>query len=377
MRQRMRTHLNYELFLLAIFGGAAVSAAFVFDVASQERSLSGRELFEMNCASCHGMDGAGRSQQEVGFDIPLPDFRDCVFASREPNGDWASIIHEGGPRRAFNRMMPAFGDALSEEEIDQILVHVRTFCTDQRWPRGELNFPKALFTEKAFPEDELIWQTFVNAEGPTGITSRFVYEKRFGPRGQLEVSLPFQLADQGSSTEVGIGDIAVGWKQNLYANFDSGFIFSAGSEVVLPTGSEAKGFGKGTAIIEPFLLFGQMFPGDSFIQGHVFAEFPTGKGLDDELGWRAVVGKTWASDNGFGRAWTPMIEFLGAKELVGGAKTQWDIVPQFQVSLSQRQHVLANFGARIPLTDSGPRETQFVFYILWDWFDGPFAEGWR
>lgn len=319
----------------------------------------------------------GRPQQEVGFDIPLPDFRDCRFAPREPDGDWGSVVHEGGPRRAFDRMMPAFGDALSEEEIDLILTHVRTFCSDQRWPRGEFNFPKALFTEKAFPEDEVIWQTFIDTEGPAEITSQFVYEKRFGPRGQLELKLPLKLADQMSETEVGIGDIAVGWKQNLYANLDSGFIFSAGGEVILPTGDEARGFGKGAAILEPFVVFGQMLPGDSFFQGHVFAEFPTGNGLDDELGWRAAVGKTFAADNGFGRAWSPMVEILGARELVSGAKTQWDIVPQLQVSLSQRQHVLANFGARVPLTDSGPRDTQFVFYILWDWFDGPITEGWR
>lgn len=351
--------------------------AFVFGVASQEPSLTGRELYVMNCAACHAFDGGGRPQQELGFELPLPDFRDCTFATREPDGDWGAIIHEGGPARAFNRMMPAFGDALNPPEIEAILGHIRTFCADQRWPRGEFNFPKALFTEKAFPEDEAIWQTFIDTEGPMSITSRFVYEQRFGPRGQLEVKLPFHLADLGGSTEAGIGDIAVGWKQNLYANLDSGLIFSAGAEAILPTGDDARGFGKGTLVFEPFFVFGQALPGDSFFQGHVFAEFPMGNGLEDELGWRGAVGKTWASNGGFGRAWTPMVELLGGRELAGGAKTQWDIVPQLQVSLSQRQHVLFNFGARIPMTDSGSRDTQFVFYVLWDWFDGPLLQGWR
>jgi hypothetical protein len=33
---------------------------------------------------------------------------------------------------------------------------VRSLCTDKRWPRGELNFPAPLFTEKAFPENETL-----------------------------------------------------------------------------------------------------------------------------------------------------------------------------------------------------------------------------
>ena len=47
-----------------------------------------------------------------------------------------------------------------------------------------------------------------------------------------------------------------------------------------------------------------------------------------------------------------------------------------QVTLSQRQHILFAIGTRIPLTDSGPRKTELVFYLLWDWFDGGLFDGW-
>ena len=71
-----------------------------------------------------------------------------------------------------------------------------------------------------------------------------------------------------------------------------------------------------------------------------------------------------------------MIEVLGARELTGSASTAWDVVPQFQVTLSARQHVMAAAGFRVPATDKDQRETQFVFYLLWDWFDGGVLEGW-
>jgi hypothetical protein len=71
-----------------------------------------------------------------------------------------------------------------------------------------------------------------------------------------------------------------------------------------------------------------------------------------------------------------MVELLGARALEEDATTHWDLVPQVQVSLNTRQHVLGNFGVRFPLNDTETRDPQLLFYVLWDWFDGGFFEGW-
>ena len=191
------------------------------------------ELYGRACAACHGVDGRGRSQEEIAFETPLPDFSDCEFASREPDPDWFAVIHEGGPVRAFDRMMPAFGDALTADEINQILAHVRTFCSDNRWPRGEFNLPRPLFTEKAFPEDE----TVVTASYDTGDSKayeiEFLYEKRFGPVGMIEVAMPLASVDSiAGGRNSGIGDISIGYKHALHHNLASGNIVSAGFEVI-------------------------------------------------------------------------------------------------------------------------------------------------
>jgi hypothetical protein len=52
------------------------------------------------------------------------------------------------------------------------------------------------------------------------------------------------------------------------------------------------------------------------------------------------------------------------------------VVPQLQVSLNTRQHVLLNAGVRLPLTDADVRSSQLLVYVLWDWFDGGFFAGW-
>ena len=211
-------------------------------VNARSQSSTDEELYTRACAACHGDDGAGRSVEDVGFATPLPDFTDCEFTSREPDPDWYAIIHQGGPVRAFDRMMPAFGMALASHEIDAILRHVRTFCSNDAWPRGEFNLPRPLFTEKAFPEDEIVVTTAVGAGSPGTVESEFLYEKRFGPTGMLEIALPAGwrgAADAGASAPAtaghafGLADLAIGWKQTVHHNLQRGSIFSVGGEVVL------------------------------------------------------------------------------------------------------------------------------------------------
>lgn len=357
-----------------------MAALAVVGASSQQMPLSGRAIYNENCAACHGLDGRGmRTPAEVGFDLPMPNFTDCSFASREANADWSAIVHQGGPVRAFSRVMPALGDAFTDEQIDAAIAHIRSFCADKRWPRGEFNLPLALFTEKAFPEDEVVWRTGAALDGPTDIESVWIYEKRFGPRGQLEVNLPFAGISPGAGrgTRAGIGDIGLAWKQNLLADVDSGFIFSLLGETVLPTGNERLGLGSGSLAFETHALFAKLLPNDAFVQGQVFAAFPVRTSLSEEVGLRMVLGKSFAEENGWGRTWSPMLELLGTQELATGAKTEWDLVPQFQVTLSKRQHIRFNAGARIPATNRAGRSTQFLFYLLWDWYDAGLFEAWR
>ena len=140
---------------------------------------------------------------------------------------------------------------LSDEEIQKILGHVRGFCPDGRWPRGELNLPRPLVTEKAFPEDEAVLTTIVAAEGPGAVTNKLVYERRFGPTSQIEVMLPFAAKRTGTNGWAGgVGDIALGMKQVLFHSMRSGSILSLSGEAVLPSGDDKRGRGKGYTVFE-------------------------------------------------------------------------------------------------------------------------------
>ena len=357
---------------LALALGVGTTAAFA-------QTPQPRTVYTAACAACHGDDGRGRSSSELGFDIPLPNFTDCDFAAREANPDWHAIVHNGGPIRGFNRLMPAFGEALSSEEIEAALAQIRSFCTDARWPRGELNFPRAIFTEKAYPEDEAVITTTMIGEGQDSISHEFVWEQRFGPLNQIELKLPITRADLGDPQgwESGTGDLEIGVKHTLHHSLERGAILAIGGELVLPTGDETKGFGGGTTVLETHVLYDKALPRDAFLQLQGVLEFPRDSALEDEAVFRAAIGKTWTAHAPFGRSFTPMLEALAARDLESGATTEWDIVPQLQVSLSQRQHVLGAIGIRQPVTDRGNRQTELVIYLLWDWFDGGVLEGWK
>jgi mono/diheme cytochrome c family protein len=352
--------------------------------ADSGRTQSAKEIYMSACAACHGADGKGQSQSRVGFDTPIPDFTDCNFATREPNADWVAVAHQGGPTRGFAQLMPAFGEALSMEELEKAVEYTRTFCPDNNWPRGALNLPRAMITEKAYPEDEAVL-TLGAGENFESISGEFVYEQRFGSRNQFEISVPFgwnEMMVPGGNGPVsnwssGLGDVAVGIKRAFFHSLKSGYIFSGAAELILPTGDRAEGLGKDTFIFEPFFSYGQILPSDFFLHSQLGFEFPfqTSK-AENEAFLRLAMGRSFTTGGFWGRAWSPIVEVLASKELVSSEDIVWDVVPQIQVSLNTRQHILLNVGVRIPLTGTENRDFQIMTYILWDWFDGNLFEGW-
>jgi hypothetical protein len=340
--------------------------------AQQVPTRTGREVYEAVCISCHGPDGRGGVNPAIEQLVKPPDFTDCAFGAREPDRGFLAVAHDGGPARGFSPLMAAWGGVFTEKELTLAIAHIRTFCADQRWPRGELNLPRPLVTAKAFPEDEAVVSTSSQAGN---VITKIHYERRFGPLNQVEVIVPIASTDAAGGRSTGLGDVALEYKRTLAHSLSRGNIFSVTGELVLPTGNSTRGLGKGYPVFEPFATFGQMLPANAFIQMQAGAALPLEDGHDDELFWRGVVGTSLEATR-FGRVWSPMFEVLAARPLVDGAKVDWDVVPQVQVTLNARQHVRLAAGVRLPVTDAGQREKSLIFYLLWDWYEGGFFRGW-
>jgi mono/diheme cytochrome c family protein len=352
--------------ILILAGGPPVGAQ---SIAALD---SGEEVYRSACAACHGPDGRGAPQTAVGFDVPVPDFTDCSFNSREPSADWFAIGHDGGPVRAFDARMPAFGRVLTQSQLEMAVAYIKDFCDQPAWPPGELNLPRALVTEKAFPEDEAVLSTTI-ASGT--FVNEFLYERRIGARTQYEIKVPIAVQEGDAGWRRGLGDVAAALKHVFHHSLERGNIFSAAAEIVLPTGKENEGLGRGVTVFEPFAAFGQMLPRDGFVQAQTGFEIPLGGERSNEFFWRALAGKSFVQGE-FGRTWSPMVEVLGARDLDDGATVLWDVVPQMQVTLNRRQHIMMSVGIRIPVNERAARGNQVLTYLLWDWFDGGLFDGW-
>jgi mono/diheme cytochrome c family protein len=359
---------------------APVAAAAQAPIASRPcgknfAPCTGEEVFRAACITCHGPNGQGQPRSRVGFAKELPDFSDCAATTPEVEHDWFAVVYNGGPIRAFDRHMPSFAGALSEQEIRNVVHYLRTFCGDRKWPPGELNLPRPLLTEKAFPENEAVVSTSISRRGGTAAGTEIAYEHRLGSRTQYEIAVPIEMQHpQGSDWSRGVGDIAFALKRVLA--HDSTSIFSAGVETAFPTGSEAQGLGSGVTTFEPFVAYGRMLPFDAFVQAQGGFGLPTDTAkASREAFWRAAVGRTFYQ-NRFGRQFSPMLELTGAKAFADGEPVEWDVVPEVQVSLSKLQHVRLGLGLQMPVTARDERGRTFHLYILWDWFDGPLFSGW-
>jgi len=341
--------------------------------------VHGGVVYRSGCIACHGDGGRGAAPTSTEFVRPgtFPDFTRCDQTTPEPDSTWKAIIVHGGPGFGFSTIMPAFGDLLSDDDINDVIAYLRTFCGNPHWPRGELNLPRAMVTEKAFPEDEFVLTTAANASGAPGFETHYIHEQSFGAKTQLEVDVPQHDQDQNHEWQNGIGDITFGLKRVLWSSLHTGSIVAVQGGVLPPTGDSKKGFGAGTTTFEPFVSADQLFRTNTWVQFQMGAELPVdAKKSPQSLFYSTALGQTLAGDHRLGRQWSPMLEFLANRDLVDGAKTDWDVMPEMQVTLSKRQHIRVDLGYRAPFTNTSGRQGQVDFYILWDWADGKFWEGW-
>jgi cytochrome c5 len=400
-------HLSRSLPWIAAFSFLLLAATLVFPGRSASaqkliyhhppNAAAGKKIYEDGCIHCHGANGDGAPQSDTVFKRPdtWPDFTQCSQTTPETSLEYKAVIVHGGPSRGFSQIMPSFGDLLTDDQINDLVAYLRSFCKNTHHdPLGELNLPRAIVTEKAFPENEVVVSTQASPTGLPSWTTDIIDERTvFDARTQLETDVPVNYSilhpadggpgpgnspGPGGGWTEGVGDITMGLKRDMFSSLRTGTILSLQGGVLLPTGDSHRGFGAGTLQFEPFAAFDQLFPENTFVQFEAGADLPwdTAK-APRSLFYRTAIGQGIGQDHMLGRLWAPMVELLARRDFSPGAQTDWDVLPEMQVTLSRRQHIRLAAGWRKPFTDTRNRPGQAEFYLLWDWFDGRFWEGWR
>ena len=346
-----------RLLFLLLF--TPIPAAAQDEVIIDSNTRDGKLMYEAWCARCHGDDGNGQVEGLV-LDTPVPDFSDCSFTTREPRKDWQAVIMHGGPARGLSMTMPSWGEALSQEQADAIIAHIKTFCTESGWPEGELNFRRAQITGKAFPENEaLVIPTYTTAN-TKATTTKLVYESRIGKAGQWEIAVPFASRSESS----GLGDIELAGKYTFHHDVSSLSIASAGLEIILPTGNESSGLGGGLWKIAPFLAAAKGF-GSTFFQSSLKLEYSLHPGAPSEIFYNLAWMVPLTSEK---QGFYPMIELNGVTEFNHG--TTFFVTPQLYYAISRKGHIAISLGAQFPVAGEKPYDYRIVSFLLWEYADG-------
>jgi len=102
---------------IRILGALILFLAFV--VPAYANDQDGADLFKVKCTSCHGDDGKGTA---AGKKLGVPVLSDDAIQ------DLSDKILRGAVANGKHRM-PAFGAELSQDQIVDVVIHVRSFWT--------------------------------------------------------------------------------------------------------------------------------------------------------------------------------------------------------------------------------------------------------
>jgi cytochrome c oxidase cbb3-type subunit III len=130
-------------YVLSLCAAAALLALAQLSARAAPADLrAGKQTYNAFCATCHGINanGDGPSAKWVK---PLPrDFTACRLMSMYKDADLFKAIKDGGPAAYVSYNMPPWGAVLNDQQINNVLAYVRSFCAKTNHGAGEPEVPR-------------------------------------------------------------------------------------------------------------------------------------------------------------------------------------------------------------------------------------------
>lgn len=113
---------------------AAISLAAITLVPLSARSagdsIETQRKYKAYCAECHGRYGQGNGPTSLTLETKPRDFGDCDRMARISDQLMIEVIRNGGYANGLSADMPAWRYVLSEEDMRDLVVLIRRFCTN-------------------------------------------------------------------------------------------------------------------------------------------------------------------------------------------------------------------------------------------------------
>jgi cytochrome c oxidase cbb3-type subunit III len=89
---------------------------------------SAPDSYRTYCTQCHGVDGNGKGVNIRDMSVQPRDHTDAKAMSGRSDEQLFKVIKEGGPSIDKSVLMPPWGDTFSDDEIRDLVAHLRTLC---------------------------------------------------------------------------------------------------------------------------------------------------------------------------------------------------------------------------------------------------------
>jgi len=88
----------------------------------------GMRLFSHYCVVCHGDQGAGDGFNAYNLDPPPRDLTDAAYQDAISDETLKEVVAQGGRGMNKSILMPAYGQTLSREQIEDLVAYLRTLA---------------------------------------------------------------------------------------------------------------------------------------------------------------------------------------------------------------------------------------------------------
>lgn len=89
---------------------------------------AGKAQYDTLCAACHGTSGKGDGPGAAALNPKPGNFTDCKAMAKESDATLFKIIKDGSQSVGRSPMMPAWGGALKDQQIHDLVAYIRGFC---------------------------------------------------------------------------------------------------------------------------------------------------------------------------------------------------------------------------------------------------------
>lgn len=326
---------------------------------------AGEIVYKGSCANCHGASGQPDPSSPLvkSLGVVPANLADPLFNSREPAGDWEMVVKYGGDAMGLALQMPPHEQALSDEQIRDVVAYVKSLADTSAFPPGEMNLFLPVRTKKAFPEDEVVFKGRVTPEnGEDSYKSVLEFEKRIGEAGQIVV----ELVHERDAVRNKLAKVEAGYKQAL--SWSDQHVLSAAAVIALPTDSE-----DGDGELQPYLAYGRILSDNWILQSSLRLKLPFDDSSD---GSAELAGIVHYVHSPWPRRVFPGLEIVAEKPFhSSNGDLEWSALPQVRLGLTKGGHVALNVGVELPLSDQSWDE-RYHITVLWDFADGGVFKGW-